>query len=56
MAAGTIPVTTNDFALRTTVSSAGVLIDGKPGTLSYDSNFAKAIVRLLVNEDEGRIN
>jgi glycosyltransferase involved in cell wall biosynthesis len=52
IAAGAVPICTDDFALQTTVSSSGVLIFGQPGTEEYDRAFVAAAVRLLRNENE----
>jgi len=52
MAAGTVPVTTNDFALTTTVGAAGVLIPGKPRGWLYRRRFVSAVVRLLRDDAE----
>lgn len=62
MAAGTIPVTSNAFALRTTVGTAGVLIPGHPGggrrravqKWIYGRRFIRAIVKLLTDQDHWR--
>lgn len=50
MAAGAVPVTTNAFALTTTVGDAGVLIDGRPRSWFYRRRFVKAAVRLLTDD------
>jgi glycosyltransferase involved in cell wall biosynthesis len=50
MAAGAVPVTTNGFALSTTVGNAGVLVDGRPGDRDYDEAFVAAVVDLLQND------
>ena len=50
MAAGTVPVTTNAFALTTTVGDAGVLINGRPRSWFYRRAFVKAAVRLLSDD------
>jgi len=47
MAAGAVPVTTNAFALTTTVGSAGVLVDGRPRSWFYRRRFVNAAVALL---------
>ncbi len=47
MAAGAVPVTTNAFALTTTVGRAGVLIDGRPRSWFYRRRFVNAAVALL---------
>ena len=52
MAAGTVPVTTNAFALTTTVGEAGILIDGRPRSWFYRRRFVKAVTALL--SDDGR--
>ena len=50
MAAGTVPVTTNAFALPTTVGDAGVLIDGRPRSWFYRRRFVNAAVALLSDD------
>ena len=50
MAAGAVPVTTNDFALTTTVDGAGVLVNGRPRSWFYKRAFVKAAVRLLTDD------
>lgn len=50
MAAGAVPVTTNAFALTTTVGSAGVLIDGRPRSWFYRRRFVNAAVALLTDD------
>jgi len=50
LAAGAVPVTTNDFALITTVGDSGVLLDGQPGQPAYDEAFVEQTVRLLRDE------
>ena len=52
MAAGTVPVTTNAFALATTVGDAGVLIDGRPRSWFYRRRFIKAATALLSNDEQ----
>lgn len=52
MAAGAVPVTTNAFALTTTVGEAGVLIDGRPRSWFYRRKFVNAVVKLLTDEPE----
>lgn len=47
IAAGAVPVTTNDFALKTTVAEHGVLLSGRPGEPAYDDAFVAHVVRLL---------
>ena len=47
IAAGAVPVTTNSYALTTTVADNGVLIDGNPGEVAYDAVFVNSIVTLL---------
>lgn len=47
IAAGAVPITTNDFALRTTVAEYGVLLSGRPGEPAYDDAFVSHVVRLL---------
>src|SRR4051812_7778326 len=54
MAAGAVPVTTNNYALRTTVGDAGVLVSGRPRSWFYRRAFAKAAVRLLTNDEHWR--
>jgi hypothetical protein len=50
MAAGTVPVTTNGFALTTTVDDAGVLIDGRPRSWFYRRRFVNVVVKLLTDD------
>jgi len=50
MAAGAVPVTTNAFALTTTVGDAGALIDGRPRGWFYRRRFVKAAVALLSDD------
>lgn len=56
MAAGAVPVTTDDFALRTTVGDAGILIPGGPHRrltrMVYGWRFVNAVSRLL--QDDAR--
>jgi glycosyltransferase involved in cell wall biosynthesis len=54
MAAGAVPVTTNAFALTTTVGDAGVLIDGRPRRWLYRRRFVKAVTALLSDHDQWR--
>jgi glycosyltransferase involved in cell wall biosynthesis len=54
MAAGTVPVTTNAFALTTTVGDAGVLIEGRPRSWLYRRRFVKAVTALLSDHDQWR--
>jgi hypothetical protein len=54
MAAGTVPVTTGDFALTTTVDGAGVLVKGRPRSWFYRRRFVKAVVRLLTDDEYWR--
>jgi len=54
MAAGTVPVTTNGFALTTTVGPAGVLIDGRPRSWFYRRRFVNAVVALLTDDEYWR--
>ena len=54
MAAGAVPVTTNAFALTTTVGDAGVLIDGRPRSWFYRRRFVKAAAALLTDDREWR--
>jgi glycosyltransferase involved in cell wall biosynthesis len=54
MAAGTVPVTTNAFALTTTVGDAGVLIDGRPRSWFYRRRFVKAVTELLSDDETWR--
>jgi glycosyltransferase involved in cell wall biosynthesis len=59
MAAGAVPVTSDAFALSTTVGAAGVLIPGQPGggrrraipRWLYGRRFVKAVTQLLSNQD-----
>jgi glycosyltransferase involved in cell wall biosynthesis len=50
MAAGAVPVTTNAFALTTTVGRSGVLIDGRPRSWFYRRKFVSAAARLLTDD------
>jgi glycosyltransferase involved in cell wall biosynthesis len=50
MAAGTVPVTTDGFALTTTVGQAGVLVKGRPRSWFYRRNFVQAAVKLLTDD------
>lgn len=50
MAAGAVPVTTNAFALTTTVGDAGILIDGRPRSWFYRRRFIKAVTALLSDD------
>jgi glycosyltransferase involved in cell wall biosynthesis len=50
MAAGAVPVTTNAFALTTTVGDGGVLIDGRPRSWFYRRRFVNAVVTLLTDD------
>lgn len=50
MAGGCAVVTSNRGALPETLGPAGSVIDGMPGTPSYDSNFVARVVQLLENE------
>ena len=50
MAAGTVPVTTNAFALTTTVGESGVLVRGRPRSWLYRRAFTRALVRLLTDD------
>lgn len=50
MAAGAVPVTTNAFALTTTVGAAGVLINGRPRSWFYRRTFVNATARLLTDD------
>jgi glycosyltransferase involved in cell wall biosynthesis len=52
MAAGAVPVTTNAFALTTTVGDAGVLIDGRPRSWFYRRRFVKAVTELLSDDEK----
>jgi glycosyltransferase involved in cell wall biosynthesis len=54
MAAGVVPVTTNAFALTTTVDAAGVLINGRPRSWFYRRRFVSAVTRLLLDDDHWR--
>ena len=54
MAAGAVPVTTNAFALTTTVGDAGVLIDGRPRSWFYRRRFVKAVTALLADDEKWR--
>lgn len=48
--AGCVPVTSRLGALPTTVGEDGILIDGTPGTQSYDDAFVAATNRLLADD------
>jgi hypothetical protein len=50
MAAGAVPITTNAFALTSTVADAGILLDGRPRSWFYRRKFVKAAVRLLTDD------
>ena len=50
MAAGAVPVTTNNYALRTTVGDSGSLVSGRPRSWFYRRAFVKAAVRLLTDD------
>ena len=50
MAAGAVPVTTNAFALTTTVGRAGALISGRPRSWFYRRRFVNATVELLTDD------
>ncbi len=50
MAAGAVPVTTNAFALTTTVGACGALIDGRPRSWFYRRKFVNAATRLLTDD------
>jgi glycosyltransferase involved in cell wall biosynthesis len=52
MAAGAVPVTTNAFALTTTVGNAGVLVNGRPRSWFYRRRFVNAAVALLTNDGQ----
>src|SRR4029079_9920660 len=54
MAAGAVPVTTNAFALTSTVGDAGILVDGRPRSWFYRRKFVKAAVRLLTDDEHWR--
>jgi glycosyltransferase involved in cell wall biosynthesis len=54
MAAGAVPVTTNAFALTTTVGDAGVLVNGRPRSWFYRRRFVAAAATLLTNDREWR--
>ncbi len=51
IAAGAVPVTTDAFALTTTVGEHGVLISGRPGEPRYDTAFVEHVTRLLRDEE-----
>ena len=50
MAAGAVPVTTNDFALVTTVGDGGVLVAGRPRRWLYRRQFVRACAALLTDD------
>jgi glycosyltransferase involved in cell wall biosynthesis len=54
MAAGAVPVTTNAFALTTTVGASGALIDGRPRSWFYRRKFVNAASRLLTDDQYWR--
>ena len=54
MAAGAVPVTTNAFALTSTVADAGILVDGRPRSWFYRRKFVKAAIRLLTDDEYWR--
>jgi len=54
MAAGAVPVTTNAFALTSTVADAGILVDGRPRSWFYRRKFVSASVRLLTDDEHWR--
>lgn len=54
MAAGAVPVTTNAFALTTTVGASGVLIDGRPRSWFFRRRFVNAASRLLTDDEYWR--
>lgn len=54
MAAGAVPVTTDAFALQTTVNGAGMLIRGKPRSWFYRRAFVRAAAELLVDDERWR--
>ena len=51
MAAGTVPVTTNAYALTTTVGASGILINGRPRSWFYRRRFVSAASRLLTDDE-----
>jgi glycosyltransferase involved in cell wall biosynthesis len=51
IAAAAVPVTTNKFALATTVGSSGMLVDGEAGEIEYDDAFIRNVVKLLTAQD-----
>lgn len=55
IAAGAVPVTTDDFALKTTVADSGILIPGRPGEPAYDEQFAQTVVRLLQDDSQRNV-
>src|SRR5204862_4837880 len=54
MAAGTVPVTTDAFALTTTVGDAGILIGGRPRSWFYRRRFINAVTALLSDDKQWR--
>lgn len=50
MAAGAVPLTTNAFALTTTVGSEGILVNGRPRSWLYRRRFVKAAIALLSDD------
>ena len=54
MAAGTVPVTTDIGALRTTVKDGGIILKGNPKDVGYQMRFAEEVCNLL--EDKVKLN
>jgi glycosyltransferase involved in cell wall biosynthesis len=54
MAAGAVPVTTDAFALTTTVGDAGMLIGGHPRSWFYRRRFVNAVTALLSDSEQWR--
>jgi hypothetical protein len=50
MAAGGVPVTTNRYALVSTVADGGILVNGHPRGWLYRRRFVRACVRLLTDD------
>lgn len=52
MAGGCVVVTSKLGALPETVGEGGIVIDGVPGTASYDSEFVKVVCNLLSDKEK----
>ena len=49
MAAGVVPVSTNDFALKETVGDKGILVSGLNETAEYHEAYVREVLNLLEN-------